>query len=319
MGWTFPDNEISVDSLITYGAAWADVDLSTLVPVGTNFVILHIRSSGAYVVGTRPNGSTDDANAKATSGSPYHIYLFSPLDANRIFEGYFENAGLNVGIVGYTDSVESIINATDLTPGTTGSYQTVTAPVGSSNAAWVRLQNTAYTAAIRKGVGISTFDWYRLSQGGLGAVVGIDSNRQFEAEVADVNQIFYYGYSPSDIVMLTTPTDKTPTTSDWTTRSCLAESGSDNVGGVIIQIAHPITDYDDKVCQIRKNGSTDDFSANNTKVYRNRMLFAYCGVNGSKEFQVKTNVASDFPLFYLIGYIKSDAPPANMSRMFMVM
>ena len=61
MGWTFPDNEINLTSLITYGEAWNEVDLSGVVPAGTKLVMLHVRNSAAstdYLSNTRPVGSS---------------------------------------------------------------------------------------------------------------------------------------------------------------------------------------------------------------------------------------------------------------------
>jgi len=300
MGWTFPDNEIDISSLITYGASWNDVDLSGVVPSGTVFVLLHVRnlsSVSSYNLAARPNGSSEDHNKVIISQR--HGYLFAKLDANRVFEGYFSSADLAVTIPGYTDTGSFADTSTNLTPGSIDSYQTVTAPSGSSGAAWLECVGYPSSLAVRP-MG-SSFDQYKtLNLNVNGWIAGLDANRQFEAEISSLyGYIYYWGYSPDDITMLASPVNKGPSSgSTWTTKDCVSESGGDTVLGVILQIVTPVAN-----CKIRKYGSSDDFGAPGINLANYRHIVAFCGVDANKQFQVWSDQGSS-SLFYLIGYIK---------------
>jgi hypothetical protein len=122
MGWTFLDNEIDIASLITYGAAFNDVNLETVVPYGTTFVQLHLRNTGAsnLNVFTRYNGGSQDYKYLIYAGE--HSFYCAFLDGNRVFEGYFEHADIAVGITAYSSTPVAITPMVNVTPSTDSAY-----------------------------------------------------------------------------------------------------------------------------------------------------------------------------------------------------
>lgn len=111
-------------------ASWQDVDATTYgVPAGAEAVLLkmHNATTGAgYSVGFRKNGSTDNRTGNINIGCQGHVAI--GLDANGIFECYASSSSnQTITIVGYIEAGEAefFTNATDVKPGTTGSWQDV--------------------------------------------------------------------------------------------------------------------------------------------------------------------------------------------------
>jgi hypothetical protein len=111
--------------------AWTDKDLSGSIPTGAGkTAILSISRNNKYFT-VRPNGFTDASWDESTRGLAMgaDMGFLVGLDAASIFEYYIDSTHPDPScwIRGYSTDFTWLTAITDVTPGTNGSWQTVTA------------------------------------------------------------------------------------------------------------------------------------------------------------------------------------------------
>ena len=319
MGWTFPDNHISINARISFGAAWNDVDLGTNndVPSGTVAVILKIRNTGgSNRASVRPNGNTayTYTNALATNSINY---LIVKLDANRVFEGFFASDYLMVVVVGYTDSDTLFQNFVNKSLTTTGSYQTEDVsgdgvPAGASVAVVNIIQtaiSAAYNFALRP-IGAS-YDYYKAWSYNAAAgyapstywPVGLDANRQFEHKITNVAvDAYLWGYFGSERVMLSTPVSKAPGSTGWQDIDVSADVPSNAIAAIFQVVGGATGTYG---VNFRKNGSTDNLTTSISMSYLHHLVH-WVGLDANKICECYQSTTGFY--VYLVGYV---IPPSG--------
>ena len=147
----------------------------------------------------------------------------------------------------------------------------------------------------------STDARYRYGYGGqhLWAMIGVDVNRIFEADIANSGvAIWLVGYTTAGATFFTNAVDKSLAgTGAWTDIDISTDTGSDTAIGAIIEY-HDVGGTGD--FGLRKNGSTDN------RVRRNLgHAWAVVGVDASEILEgYITDAGNDF---YLVGYITAGA------------
>ena len=330
MGWTFPDNHIPINARITFGGGgvWYDVNLGTNndVPSGTKLIVLKVRNTHAsinYWASVRPNGNTIFTHLNPVYPNRLH-YLIVKLDANRIFEGVFGNAALDVVVVGYSDSDTMFQDFVDKSLSTTGSYQTedVSAdgvPV-SASAVIVGVIETSNTTMYRFGlrpIG-AIYDYYKYWSSDLGGYpnyctthwpVGLDANRQFEHKIENVAvDTYLWGYLNDRVVMLASPVDKTPgTAGSWQDVDVSADVPADAIGAIFQVVGAGSTNLG---VNFRKKGSSDNITSSIEMRYYNHLAH-WVGLDADRIAQCYMSAAGY--TVYLIGYVLKDPIPIQVS------
>lgn len=332
MGWTFLDNEIIISSagaaLITAGAAFADVDLSTVVPAGTTLVQLHIRNSSpdtAYVSGVRYNGNTAYTS---TDSLPFgeHTFVFAFLDANRIFEGYFANDALLVGIIAYTDTATPRTTYIDVTPASAGEWLdkdiSASIPAGST-VAFLNRANTGRNHAFRangSSMDINSVLGTKEANGMSGAVVGLDSNGIYEHIIASVYNVLsiYLQGADDQIIELSDKTDLGPGSSNaWTDCDCTGIVPAGSIAALVL-IKFKLYNATPRILTVRpKVGSADNF-VTNTKTAADQSNYVLVGLDENLKFEGYTGLYANTSI-YVIGYIPGPSTPAANPNMFLVL
>jgi len=228
MGWTWSADEVSIDSLITVGAAWANCDLSTLVPIGTRAVWLHYHNTGGstYVVGAKSANNT-----QLTGGNLFtltHCYMCVPLTPLRVFSCYVSNAAVLVSLVGYTNQGVWSRGTTyqDLSLATTGSYVPINLIdyVPENNFyAYLHQQNASagsYYSYGTRSIGStqdSTIYGQQVTASRTSCVVKLDANYDFEQKIDNANSDTYLiGSESGGITYVDTDVQLTPAGwNDW--------------------------------------------------------------------------------------------------------
>lgn len=132
------------------------------------------------------------------------------LDANRQCEQEIAHANMDLHLVGYEDNATVESSPTNIAPGTTGSWQTVTvsnAPNGTAGLLCRIINtktNTTYAVAVRKYGSSLDLSASVLRQSQMRtAVVGLDSSKRFEAYIANTAvQIIPIAYLPAQAYSL---------------------------------------------------------------------------------------------------------------------
>ena len=181
-------------------SAWNTVNLSTNdVPANSIAVLRFICND----TNTRNFGVRRKGGADTRIGSIYdtsQVTVFVCTDASSIIEVNIDSTEVEVWIEGYLDTdyvtPDTSGALTDITPGTSGSYQTI--DISTETGA-----ETATAALIEYNSGLSnrsfgyrykgqaTDDFYTNSAGQNYFIVGVDSNEQFEYKAEDIGDKIY--------------------------------------------------------------------------------------------------------------------------------
>ena len=310
MGWTFPDNEINITSLVTYGAAWNQVNLSGVVSAGTKLVMLHVRNSSSttdYTCNTRAVGSSHNDLQSHIKNS--HEYYWAVLDANLCFEGYFANAALLVGIVASTTTGTYWTNPVAIHPSGSGNVwadRDISASVPANNSAAIISHSTASRQMAFRRNGGSWSETVLKSQyksGQAGAeVFPLDAASIFEFWIDsnyNVTDWFMWGYN-ADFGWLDSIQDLTNTSnSTWQDR--VASSVPDGAVAAVLALWRPYN-TNGNTLKLRAKGSTDDLSYCNIAPSGVRRTIVLVKLDANKTFQAYTG-DKDYLDLYVIGYV----------------
>lgn len=131
------------------------------------------------------------------------------------------------------------------------------------------------------------------------AMVGVDTNRIFEAYRPSVAPSTYYlvGYTTTDASFFTNAVSKSISTSgSWVDVDISGDTGGDTAIGAVIEFSTSL--YEGNV---RKNGSTDNRYNSTIKADH---TWAIIGVDANEIFEV---IVESTTTIYIVGYIKSGA------------
>lgn len=197
-------------------------------------------------------------------------------------------------------------NAIDKTPGTTGSWQTVTlsdgdgVPSGATGAV-LFFTSVAYVADIGvRPIGSSRSPDALRDSHGTGAFVKLNASRQFEAYIfASSQKVWLIGYADSDVEWLSDFQDVTPATAGAWTDMDLSSYISSGAKGCIFYIWNGagITNED---IGVRKNGTTDSVLA---RLHTDCQSFLICACDASRIVEGYITTSGD--KIYLLGAFKS--------------
>jgi len=202
------------------------------------------------------------------------------------------------------------LNGLNRSPTTTGAWTDVDVsgdiPSGSTGVI-LEIVNTSQAAvkigAVRNNGSTDNYTANQnlLVQGHIFAVIGVDSNRIFEAYIGSTDvQIWLMGYCDENCGLFVNGLDRSITTTGaWTDKDVSADIPSGSTG-VIINIINTATTS--KLGGIRKNSSTDDRSASST-LRKQTHIFGLCGVDDARIFEGYVSATS--VKFYLLGYTKA--------------
>ena len=289
---------------------YVDVDCSGDIPSGSTGVILKIVNTDSSVRGARvrENGSTFIRTQKVDANGL--VNAFVGVDSDLIFEAYIETTLVKIYLIGYTDeNVDFFLFPIEKSPTATG-WQDVDAsadiPEGSTGVI-CSIDNshasTVYYGGIRKngssdeypygGITPSYCVYYQLC--------GVDVNRVFEAKLSNTSyvNIFLWGYTKSPITFFDNGISKALTgINAWTDIDVTADTEATADGAILFIKNTSTTKYKG---DIRKNGSTDNHTANSS-LFNTGCRGAAIGMDSEQIFEGWiNNVQVDF---YLIGYCK---------------
>lgn len=199
----------------------------------------------------------------------------------------------------------TFVTPTNVTPGTTGSYQDVDNALVPDGASGVLVEfintdtsNTDLTFGIRKNGSTDDFKQDVHEESHQWAIAGVDGSGIFEVYIeSSVLQVYLIGYFDTDAVFFTNATDKTASITSATTWEDIdisGDTGADTAVAAFFCIQCGPNDY----VMFRKNGSTDDYTGHITR----RLGFDIVGVDGSEicEGWISVTPASQIKL---LGYM----------------
>jgi len=182
---------------------WQTVDLSSIVPVGTSFVIVHATTSpSSDILGIRIPNSSDGYRTMGGGSSP-QIQVVHQLGSSRQIDLYKNHATTQYYLRGYfTADAIQVSPYIDKTPSVANSWQDIdlsnNIPTGIK---WAIFQISLPDPAFNKGLHFrakgSTQDrWQTYSMGYFTAIVPIDANRvcQCKSETTSSNSVLLTGY-----------------------------------------------------------------------------------------------------------------------------
>ena len=301
-GINFFTNAIDVTPGTT--GSYVDVDVSASIPSGSVGVVLDVvdESDNTYSWAVRKNGSTD--NRYLTIGARCHCYAMIGVDASRIFEAKIENTALKLYLVGYFDANCGFFdNGIDKSLTTTGSWVDIDVsgngvPEGATAAIFqVTTTKSTRTFGLRKNGSTDAFLYTMAGAASLYAIIGLDGSRICEGNISGTEVDFYLvGYCKAPVTMKTNADDISLGTTGAFTDIDITTQTEALADGCIIQVVNPPTFYKGL---IRKNGSTDDRSAN-SKIYGH--IWALCGLDSGNILEgYIEHTGVDFKL---LGYTK---------------
>ena len=290
--------------------AWTTKDISAFLPGGTTGVtgiMLHYVNigSGRNAVGWRKNGSSDNRTGTMTGYSQGNAFV--GVDGSNQFQYYIGHSDVKIWFVGYFKS-EAVFftNATNKTPGVTGSYQTIdiSADTGADTAIAAMFEIDAsggdnFMGIRKKGSTDDRYHYFSLRHGG--AIIGVDASEQLEAKINSTNmKIYLVGFITSGATFNTNATDYSlGSTGAYADLSALPEGAT---GGFFEVYS---TAYD-LAASLRENGAGEDLYQNPVDVCH---LAVKCDANRLVEGKIEsTNVD-----FWLLGYGTQEEPPPTPS------
>ena len=194
------------------------------------------------------------------------------------------------------------IDPVEVTPGTADSWQDVdvsgSVPAGATGVILhtVNTSGTSYYVGVRKNG--STDDRHSIIEYTTHwwAVIGVDSNRTFQAYVGSTTDIDIYvvGYTMSGVTFFTNSYDKSlSSTGNWYDIECTTEAP--NAIGLIWEVQGGATDRE---FGLRKNGSSDD-RHRDTKYHKTFGAVIGCDASQVCEGYIENTTVD----FFLVGYI----------------
>lgn len=199
-------------------------------------------------------------------------------------------------------------NAYDVTPGTTGSWQDIDVsdkiPAGSTGVICEFVSTTTVgNVGLRKNGSTDDRKYnFGASGGHIYCLCGVDSSKLFEQHIANTDfDLFLIGYTKSPITFKTNADDISgDTTEAWTDKDITSQTEA-TADGAIIQIVN--INSKQKIGAVRKNGSTDDRSADSgIGTGGNQHIWALVGLDSEQIFEYYID-STDVD-FYLMGYCK---------------
>jgi hypothetical protein len=238
---------------------WAEVDITAYSAPHTGNVagvVIQAINTDAIVArefGVRKNGSTDTHKHDLwIENSQYH---YVGVDENHLLRIYIEHASVEVYLVGlYTyDEAVFFTNPIDKSIVTPASWETISiaSEVGADNAvlAFLRINSAIYPGdevGVRA-VGSTDTDLAVLAYT-HGAIVKLNSTKEFEAYLADENfPIELMGYQKVGANMLTDKEDKSTSSIDvWEKVDYSPPLPRDNTSGVYFHLTNNTTTFQRK-------------------------------------------------------------------------
>ncbi len=179
-------------------------------------------------------------------------------------------------------------------------------PEGATGAI-LRLANgisSTQALAVRKNGSTDTKTGIITQSGHFGAMVGLDSNRKFEAHAqTSTANIYLIGYTTDGTDFLTNAVEITPaSTGSWVD---VDVSANVPVGatGVIVEIMNESNDGTHYHAGVRMHNSTDTFTYGSPYTY-SRYLYQVCGVDSNRILEAQVD-STTLIAIWLVGYFKS--------------
>jgi hypothetical protein len=312
MAWTFPDNFIDINSLITKDNAWHDVDVSSVVPAGSKAAILCVEVWGSYAIRLalfRPKGSTDDRGF-LYSDRNYRYFVYVKLDSSRLFQAKIQDSNVNVWLAAYTDDDHGFTQSVDKSTGTTGSYEDVDVSADvpeDAIAVFAEVASSAnYQCAFRK-KGASDDYYNERYRGPYGWFIGLDSNKKLQQKIENAGvDLYIWGSICSDGGFLDTYVDKAPATlGSWQDVDLSSDVPANAVGAVFLAVNNHASHL--AICALRKKGSTDDVTQATNITYGPGHIIYFVGLDENKKCQAYLDPTYGPVNLLLIGWLSSGA------------
>jgi len=175
--------------------SWYDIDCSTEAPSAIGLIFEILGGSSNYAVGLRKNGSTDNRIADTRGHRTFGAVI--GCDGSQICEGYIENVAVDFYLLGYiTDGCTFNTNATDVSLGSTGSWQDLSALPSGANMGIIEVNDPSpYNLyGLRKNG--SSEDFYQEARCHPWGIVECDASQVIEGKIeATTVDFFVVGYS----------------------------------------------------------------------------------------------------------------------------
>lgn len=327
-GWLFHDT-VDISSLITYGNAWSPVDIRTIVPPGTQALLLHLQNTRAnadYTCAVRNYWSTEDRSSTTKIRRSSHqwkiVTLYNP-DFSTAFETYIANSYVKVSIVARHGHSGWFASGQDRSLGSTGSYLTVNLnPAGttayvnkvSTKAAYLHVHNSGasnYAYGIRRPDHNYDYNYNQYTNQESLSVVGVNTSKEFQEKIANTAMDTYlYGFAGSECEILSGGPQLVPciTYNAWTDMSISSfVTAGHEPTGAILQIINPSAG--DLATNVRKNGDVNGWTTS-INVLAGTHIFAMVGVDANKMFEA---YAASGTSIYLVGYFRKVVLPRSLS------
>ncbi len=200
------------------------------------------------------------------------------------------------------------ITPVDITPATSGAW--VDADVSAyipttATGVMLHINNStaAYAVGFRKnGSTDNRINSLRADEH-MWMAIGVDNNQILELYLDNITytKVYLVGYFTDEAVFFTNAVDKSlSVTSTWTDIDISADTGTDTAVGAIFEVIHASNGY--RWYDLRKNGSTDNFSSGSNDVKSHNG--AIVGVDANEICEgIIENTDVDF---YLVGYMTKD-------------
>jgi hypothetical protein len=309
--WTMFTNIESNDVSLSLANSWEDIDLSTIAPGATAVIMYALHDSfngGNSAYGFRKKGSID--NDLTFAGDFMYATKIVGVDSNGFIQAKVASTATKLYVAGYSTSATMFTDQVTIpVTGFNASYRNLdvsgSVPAGSANAMlfvkdlFIFTENSDF-----RPVGSTDSDTGILSiNTSASPMVGLDSNREFEAVVSDFAQSLYLtGYdTPQGSTFLVNQIDVTPATpsSSYQTVDVSAYAPGNAVGAILK--CHRAEE--DNVV-VRAVGSTDDLSRPNpTANLNNQIIYNYVALNGAKQFEALVDDGGNFNEIYLVGFL----------------
>jgi len=173
---------------------WTDIDCSAEAPDAIGLIFEGYSGAGKYV-GFRKNGSSDDR----TGYSYYRLWTMIGCDASQVCEGYTSYTNYDFFLIGYiTDGCTFNTNATDVSLGSTGSWQDLPALPADSIMGFIEVNaSVGADYGLRKNG--SSEEIYLMAAYHPWAFVECDASYIIEGKIADTGiDFFVVGYATAE-------------------------------------------------------------------------------------------------------------------------
>ena len=201
-GVTFLNNAVNV-SPSTLGS-WQDVNLSSYCPNAIGAIFIISGTGTAYTFGLRKKGSTDNRYSAV-----YYYNLMGFVvgcDSSQVVQAYSGSTNLKFYLIGYiTDGAVFNTNASNVTPGTTGTWVDLSALPSQSVMGFFEMYNSSSTTNLYYGLrkNGSSEDIYKFFKARAYGIVACDGDGIIEGKYSG-GSFYLIGYAT-----VPTPTEAT--------------------------------------------------------------------------------------------------------------